>query len=510
MFGNSSVAASYVLWNIFFAAVLFVKSDSNKKRIFWGFASLFLVLSPLFVNWQLLLGRVKYTGLASIVGSARGAFLGILFGVLVALGVWLFLQKDKIKRNIGIGLLALMCIGTISCAVLILEPSSTLHQKFIENVGENRFFFWDSAFKGFAENPILGLGPNNFGYSLHKYFDPRMLLPQNGGEILTDEAHNILVETLAGGGVLLLACLFFLLASVVAVLIKLAKKDKLSTLEAALFVGALAGWFLQAQFVFDSISSLAMLFLVAGIAYGALADRPELKHKPLPAFSTKEISLVVVSVCASLVLFYYVIVLPYAKSQLMYKTYTSHLPLRASLWQDFSGITPMGNSHDSVLIFNMIFNSYDAQKQNIAGWDTAKKAVVLEELDAIIDRLFSLSLKYNNYNISLMAIKLSYTRMYISRDTPEPLLTKTHDLIEKMIAVSPTDPQPLWVKAQLLMAEKKFPEAKDVLEKTLLLEPNLEYTHTLILQLAKVMNDKAYYDFALKRAGVDVPGFAGN
>jgi len=510
MTGNSSVAASYVIWNIFFSAILFIKSSFLRNKIFYVFSFLTLVFSPLFINWHILSGKVEYNGILSLIGTARGALLGIIFGFFVVIGVYFLFQTNKIKRYIGVGLILLIFISTILGVISILQKYSFSQQKFIENVGENRLIFWDNAVSGFKEHPILGVGPNTFSHTFHKFFNPQLLLPQDNFEAMVDKTHNIFFETLVGGGIILILALCFFLLSIVIGIFKLEKKRQISKIQASLFIGVLFGWLFQAQFVFDSTVSLTMLFLACGIVYGSLIDKPEVKKQKIYYFSARGNFMIFIVICLSSILFIYTIALPFKKSRIMYKTYNTNLPSRAKMWSSFSGISPMGDSSDSVIMFDNIFKTYDREKQNIRTWDIKKKEVVLKELDEVINYLSTINSQKDDYEIILITAKIAYIRMYIAEDIKSPLFDKTKNLLQRAMLLSPTDPQPYWIKVQLETASGNFAEAKNTLEKAFILEPKLTYTNNLILQLAKDMNDQKYYDFALRRAKENIPNFNTN
>lgn len=497
MLGNSSVAASYVLWNIFFVIILFIKSNNLKQKIFILFSFFVLSLSPLFLNWQVILKAEMYKGLISVIGEARGALLGIIFGLVVSLGVYFLLQNNKFKKYVGLFLVSIASTLATFGVISLLNKTSVLHQKFIENAGEGRFVFWNSAIQGFKDNPFLGIGPGNFSYSFHKFFDTEMLLPENGIEVLVDRTHNLFFETLNGGGLLLILALLFFIFSIIWGLIKLSKEGKLSKIEVSLFVGALMGWLVQAFFVFESINSLILLFLICGIAYGGLVENNKKQNIPLSIYGKIVIWIIFF---ISILFFTYSVLLPYKKNRVLYKTYNSHLPARVYLWKNLSRISPMGDSYDSVIIFNNIFKTYDKEKQNIRDWDINKKEIVLKELDEIIKHLTRLTNYKNDYNLILINAKICYLRMYISNDISDTLVDKMHKLLNKAILLSPSDPQPYWVKSNLYIEGHNLYEAKNMLEQALILEPRLEYTHSLILKLANDMNDKEYYNFTLNRA----------
>lgn len=503
MTGNQSIAGSYIIWNIFFAVILFFKSDFLKEKIFSIFSFFILIFSPLFFNWHLFFGKIKYSGLTSFVGLARGVFLGIIFGFLVAIGIYFLLQKNKIKKYIGIGLISIIFISTILGGISLLQKSSVLHQKFIENVGGNRFIFWDAALEGFKESPLVGIGPSNFGYSFHKYFNAKLEY-----EVMVDKAHNIFFESLVNGGILLILALLFFITSIITGLIKLAKKNEFSILEISLFIGVLFGWLFQAQFVFDSILSLSMLFLICGILYGCLEEKIE-NHKKIYYFSKKEKLVIFIIVLVIISLFIYTIALPYKKNRTMYKTYSTSLPARIILWKDLSGISPMGDSIDTVVMFDKVFKSYytEIKMKYVGNWDIRKKEIILKELDAIINYFSNSTYRKDDYEFITLNIKFGWIRMYIANDFSGFLFDKTKELIKKAMLLSPTDPQPYWLGVQIEIANQNFSEAKSLLEKAFSLEPKLKYTNNMILLLAKDMKDEVYYNFALKRAGENISNF---
>jgi O-antigen ligase len=503
--GNQSIAGSYMVWNIFFATILFVKSKTFKKKILPILYFLVMSLSPLFFNWGLLSGKTEYSGLISFIGVARGALIGVIFGFIVFITVWLLLQKNKLRKYLGIVLTTVIIIGSVWGGVTLLNKSSILHQKFIDYTSDGRFVFWDTATEGFKERPLLGWGPNTFSYSYHKFFDPIMLAHKNRSEFLVDKAHNIFFETLNGGGILLFSTLLFFLGSIVWGFVKLSKKNSLTPLESSLFLGALFAWLMQAQFVFDSILSLLMLFLIAGILYGCITHQSEEKKQKVSNLSSKDKFIYFFYIIVVLFLFIYTIVLPFKKNQIMFKTYEVVLPERADLWGSFSDVSPMGDHHDSAILFNNIISSYERSKIKIKNFNQESKNIFLKELDSMINKNYFLIKNTNYYEHIINTIKISYLRMYISNDNKDELFYKTKDLINEAKNFSPKDTQLYWIEAKMEVSKGNFEEAKYLLEKALSIEPRIPYTHALILEFADKSNDKDYYDFALKRAE-EMPG----
>lgn len=63
-----------------------------------------------------------------------------------------------------------------------------------------RAWTWESALHGIGDRPLLGWGAENFAYSFDRYYNPN----HYGGESFFDRTHNIFLEHLISGGIILL------------------------------------------------------------------------------------------------------------------------------------------------------------------------------------------------------------------------------------------------------------------------------------------------------------------
>ncbi len=70
----------------------------------------------------------------------------------------------------------------------------------VVNSLQPRLWTWGSALAGFMEKPILGWGAENFPYVFDKYYNANHF----GKETWFDRTHNILLEYLVAGGIILL------------------------------------------------------------------------------------------------------------------------------------------------------------------------------------------------------------------------------------------------------------------------------------------------------------------
>ncbi len=503
--GNSSLAAAYVLWNIFFSLILIIHTNARRFKFLWLLCGLILITSPLFINWQFQSSH----GLLALIGSARGAAFGTLAGIVLAGCLWLTWQPSKKTKYLGMsGLLALLGAGVIAGYELLVS-SSGLHRIFAHLAGENRFIFWKIAWHAFVERPIFGWGPYTFNVPYQLWYDPRMVtLPYP--ETWVDHAHNLIFETLSSGGIVLLLGLVFFLLTIVWGLLIARKQKQVSAIEAGLLLGALLGWFIQAQFIFDSLVSLAMLFLVAGLVYGLIVPAAQKKTLILPNQFRKIVFAGIVG-CA-VVLFVYGIALPFHKGRTIIAIYRSNLPKRIQLWADLNKGLPTGNGFDSIVMVSRINKLYEEKQESLRSGDEQSRPVALAELDAIGQYLDgALQHKKYDYGFALNGARLFYQRMIIANEFSGPALERALAFSKQTLEHVPgrldTHPESYWIGAKIQFAAGHYDEGKQLLEQAYALEPKSIQTSQLILQYAQLAHDQAYYDSALKRARQSIPNF---
>ena len=436
LMGNSSIAAAYMVWQVFLVLYLLLSSKSNKITIWWAIIAIPIFLSPLFINWRVILGENNYTGMKSLIGTARGAFLGCVIGALVALTVWLITSKKSKTSIAGKAMLGLIIIAIVGASVSLVLPNSLLHNQFAQVATEARFIYWGVAMKGFVERPILGWGPGMFGIPYHKYFNPRMLAKNNPKEVLVDQPHNIFVSAMTEGGALLLLALIFFLSTIAVRIYALRKSDRLL---AALFLGAFTAWLVQAQFVFDSILSIVFLFIAASMVYAGTHPMKFGKKAQVDILGKTIMGVLVV---LAIIVATYTIYLPGKKAHLLSKVYNSSLPMRATLWHTLEGISPVGDQYDSELTFNRVYTAYRNNIDSFRAADPERQAVIFQELDNVISYLDDLVDKHPyEYELILVNARLRHVRMLIANDFSGDIYEEAVSLAKRAVELSPTDPR---------------------------------------------------------------------
>jgi O-antigen ligase/protein involved in temperature-dependent protein secretion len=245
--GNASYLGIYMVFHIFFAGLLFFRSNKKWQKV--------LLILIAIINTLVL----YYT-------ATRGAILGFLGGILITFLFLLFksVKGDQIRKVALVGLVAVVIfVGSF----LIIKNTSFVQKSpvlsrfaslsFAEVKTQGRYFVWPMAVKGFLERPILGWGQEGFNFVFNKYYDPRMY----NQEPWFDRAHNTYLDWLVAGGVLGLLSYLSLIFFVFYYIFKasdqfLKKEDK------AVLLGALSAYLFHNLFVFDQISSYILFFTV--------------------------------------------------------------------------------------------------------------------------------------------------------------------------------------------------------------------------------------------------------
>lgn len=230
--GNASYLAALMLFAIGFLLYFFVQSKNLSLRIFSTILGLFF-LAILFKTGTrgALLGLV-FAGLAFLISSIlrksssahlKKISIALLTAILIFSGLFFSTHKNPTWKELPL-------IGR----QLQLERAAREFQP--------RIWSWNSAIQGIKERPILGWGAENYPFVYDKYYDPRNF----GIESFFDRVHNLYLEHLITGGILLflafLTLLFFLFKRIFK-----RKKDALFSI----FLAIVIAYLVQAFFLFD-------------------------------------------------------------------------------------------------------------------------------------------------------------------------------------------------------------------------------------------------------------------
>ncbi len=328
-FGNSTFAGTYFLLALALALIEFFRAESKKWRYWMLAASVLILASPILLNIGILWGKTPFVDVLAnpslILGSARAssaAALALILFVLGALGIHRFVPQ-KGRAGTTIGWAALWLIGIVGGLALLFTPGSAVQEAYIRTSSEARIIVWSAGMRAIAERPLLGWGPENFGYAFESHFDNRVYLKENYGETWFERAHNVFVDTLSDSGALGIAS-FVLLTLAFWFAVYRARKSGVIALPETLLLAALpVAHLLQLQTGFDTVASYVLLGVVGGYAL-YLERMSGGAPVTLPSWAGKALALIVVVL--ALVSFKFVFLDELSRQEALFATFTKQNP----------------------------------------------------------------------------------------------------------------------------------------------------------------------------------------
>jgi O-antigen ligase len=189
-------------WNNEYEWIFGTFGNPNFLSAFLGMsvcASLFLVFVDLGPRWRLLNTSNVLIGILCI--SISTSIQGL---VLVAIGIFSLLVVIAFKRSIYIGF-AFTLFGIIggfiaSFGLLQIGPfAKYLYQESTTFRGD----YWRAGVKMAQENLTTGVGLDSYGDHYRRYRDS-VAADRRGLDLYSDSAHNLLIDLIANGGLILL------------------------------------------------------------------------------------------------------------------------------------------------------------------------------------------------------------------------------------------------------------------------------------------------------------------
>jgi O-antigen ligase len=251
---NPIYMGSYQIFNLFFLALLFLKTDSRRARMLYGVAAIVDLI-------------------AFFAAQSRGALIGLAAGIAVfALFYALFTKERRIKWFILGG--ACTAAGLYALAFAFREtafvkaiPFMARLTDFSASVG-TRFIAWKIAWKGFLERPITGWGFDTFQVLFNTHYNPESLR-YGYYETWFDRAHNTILDVLAMTGIVGFVTYAAIFMTLFYLVWRAWKKTWIDLPVAAVLVALPVAYFLQNLFVFDHPAAFSMSYLMFGLVIAA-------------------------------------------------------------------------------------------------------------------------------------------------------------------------------------------------------------------------------------------------
>lgn len=213
--GNSIYVGGYGLFLIFTSFLLFIKEENK----IW--------------KWLEVAAGILAT-LGIFFSGTRGSMLGLVAGLGVALFGYIIVLRDfpktrKILTGVGVAGVAIISLlysfRQTDFVQSIPAVNRTMNTSFASIKNSPRWIAWEVALESWKEKPVFGWGPNNFFYAFNKNYQSRSL-EFGYGETWFDNAHNIIMNTLAVQGAFGLAGYLFIFVAAILTLI-VARRNKI-------------------------------------------------------------------------------------------------------------------------------------------------------------------------------------------------------------------------------------------------------------------------------------------
>lgn len=239
--------------------------NTNFYSAFLGIALLFLISQTLERNtnniYKIVLVVIIFLGIYTIFlsNSSQG-----LFGL--ALGSFIIFYNKFIRNNPfnwlkRLSLISFSLIGLMAgLGILQIGPLSFLYQDSTSFRGD----YWRAGISMFSANPLVGVGLDAYGDNYTIYRD-EIAATRRGPNVVSNAAHNVFIDFLSSGGLLLFIPYFLMMVIIAISAIRIIKSTRHYDSNV---ISLIAAWFSYLLISIVSINQLSIA--VMGWIFGGL------------------------------------------------------------------------------------------------------------------------------------------------------------------------------------------------------------------------------------------------
>lgn len=259
--GNPSYLGAYTLGHFWLSLYLFYSFRHYACRTFFALTALY--------NTFLLFNS-----------QTRGAMVAYVIFVFLFIVASLIIFHRSRKLKIGLIFLIILFL-TVSLLIYSYRDNSRLRQfeplHRLINISphnitvESRLYAVDSSWRAWQDRFLVGYGWENYNIAFNKYFHAE-IFRDNGSQIWFDRAHNTIFDVAVAAGFFGLIIYLGLYVAAFIILIKSVRRASDGSLDKIAIMALLGAHFLQNIFVFDSLPTYLMLFMV--LAYVSQLSKP--------------------------------------------------------------------------------------------------------------------------------------------------------------------------------------------------------------------------------------------
>lgn len=193
--------------------------------------------------------------------NVRQALIVFFFGLAVVVFSELSLKSKKLSLVWG-ALASLVGLFSLLGALQVGPLATFLYKESVTYRGD----YWRAAWRMFLDNPIFGVGLGNYGDYFNRYRDATQVA-RRGPSVGTDAAHNIPLDFLAMGGVVLgIIYISILMYCLYAVTLGSKKSDQIEKQDRYIVFTLLTAYILQSLISIDQIGLAVWGWIFIGVA----------------------------------------------------------------------------------------------------------------------------------------------------------------------------------------------------------------------------------------------------
>ncbi|MBI5421259.1 MAG: O-antigen ligase family protein [Parcubacteria group bacterium] len=465
VFGNPSYLAAFLIFVFGFGVLLILRNIEFAKVLK---DPLLIVENILWI--VLLLGDVP----AFILTQTRGAYIGLLVGVLVFL-IFLLRQGKGVQKKYAVGgLIVLLSLVALAGFVILKTKIAPANLKDPSTL-VFRFATWGSAWKSFLDHPLFGYGMENFSVGFDKHYNPI----HSGVEVWFDHAHSVIFDALASTGLLGLISYIAIFVVLFRFYLPVITKRR-PVLEAGVFFALPIAYFVQNLVLFDTLSSYILFFLFLGVVRSVfLKETSKNKEKTFFAAHPILLSFVVVMLVIAVVFGIYANFVAYQKNRELRTAYTlsrqSQLPRGVEEYRGLLDMPGYLGRREVIKDFAAYLYEWSAKSdlRSLSKEDGGALGGGLRTVNDFLDKedpqyLNGYYLFANTYNV--IAFKLGDATVF----------QKTESTLKEMNTKSPNRIEIINLLADNLIAQRKYDEALSYALQITTLRPDMEVGHRLV------------------------------
>jgi O-antigen ligase len=465
--GNPDFLASYLLFDIFFAIILFLTKKGGWK-VFYG-----LTLIPML--WLLFFPPQEPSR------GGQGAFWGGIFLLFFGYLVFYLLRSEKKLLKILVPVLLVVLI--LTAAGLLQTGFAKEKIKGFEQSSswQARKSTWYMGIIAWQKKPWLGWGLENFNTPFAKYFDPALPL---SADIWYDRVHNIVLDTLVQAGAPGLLSYLAIFGIAVFSLLKVSLKvvEKRNLFLPLGTIALLATYFAQNIWVFDMISTYMMFFFSLAFIYFLTFTKKQ-NSQPLPIEKRNPFS----TLLGCLLIMVTVFTLYFGNIQ----------PARAAFYIVHGIASPL---EPAINYFQKAITSSPMALYEAAEQFSRKMTdlVYSEKTDKLLlERGFELSIETMKKSITenpldyrpILILGRQYNDFFLLKKNNPVLLSLAEQYLTKSIEMSPRNQQGYWALAQTRLSQGRPAESIELMQKAADLEPRYGLAQWYLAMTYKIVGD---------------------